>query len=149
LENGQVIFDSHVIRLWADRARKMGPQLFPEGFIAERDKAAGTGLIDVALPWLVKTRIRPASLQSNDMIAAYRIKMNRVVDWFEDHFVHLFQRRFDIRHLSIGVELCYLDFRFSTENWRDGRLKLSAWHLEFCQREPVRLIQFLDDPSAS
>ena len=57
LEDGRCLFDSHVICRWADMTGGTGPRLFPDsaaGLEAERDEALGTGLLDVALPWLVE-----------------------------------------------------------------------------------------------
>jgi glutathione S-transferase len=146
LEDGQVLFDSHVICRWADRQGVGGPDLFPPQLIAERDEALGTGLLDVALPWLVEARLRPQALRSEDMIAVYRTKMNAVVDWLEARVPDLEDRPFDIGHLSIGVALCYLDFRFAAEDWRNGRPRLADWHAGFCQRPSVQATQFADDP---
>lgn len=62
LEDGRVLFDSHVICRWADATGSGGPRLFPEGAAgleAERDEALAAGLLDVALLWLVEARMRP------------------------------------------------------------------------------------------
>ena len=146
LEDGQVLFDSHVICRWADRHGNGGPDLFPQSLISERDEALGTGLIDVALPWLVEARLRPVALRSDAMIGVYRTKLNAVIDWLEAYVPDLQSRPFDIGHLSIGVALCYLDFRFADETWRQGRPRLTEWHADFCQRESVQATQFRDEP---
>ncbi|KRW95232.1 glutathione S-transferase family protein [Paracoccus sp. MKU1] len=146
LEDGTVLFDSHVICRWADRAGSGGPYLFPGAIEAERDEALGTGLLDVALPWLVETRMRPEAKRSAELVTVYRCKLNRVADWLEGHALRLAERPFDIGHLSIGVALCYLDFRFDAERWRDGRPRLAEWHAAFCARPSVRATTFHDDP---
>lgn len=146
LPDGAVLFDSHVICRWADRSSPTGPCLFPDDLTAERDEALGTGLLDVALPWLVEARLRPEALRSADMIAVYRCKMQRVVEWLETHVPALEARPFDIGHISIGVALCYLDFRFEAEGWRHGRPRLAAWHAGFLARPSVQATVFRDDP---
>jgi glutathione S-transferase len=146
LPDGSVLFDSHVICRWADRVSNAGPNLFPDDLAAERDEALGTGLLDVALPWLVEARLRPPTLRSDDMIAVYRTKMNRALDWLEGHVPSLEERAFDIGHISIGVALSYLDFRFEAESWRSGRPLLTAWHASFFDRSSVRATAFRDDP---
>jgi glutathione S-transferase len=146
LDDGTVLFDSHVICRWADRTGQTGPRLFPDDLTAERDEALGTGLLDVALPWLVEARLRPAALRSEDMIAVYRTKMNRVADWLEAHVTALEARPFDIGHISIGVALCYLDFRFEAEGWRTGRPLLAHWHKTFTARPSVQQTGFQEDP---
>ena len=45
---------------------------------------------------------------------------------------------FNIGHLTIGVALAYLDFRFAELAWRDGHPKLAAWHETFDMRPSVQ-----------
>jgi len=148
LEDGIVLFDSHVICRWADLEGE-GPRLFPEGSClrlrAERDEALGTGLMDIALPWLVETRMRPEGERSEAMVQVYRTKLERTLDWLEHHVDRLDRRSFDIGHLTIGVALSYLDFRFDSLCWRSGRDKLSAWHMAFAERPSVQATAFRDD----
>jgi glutathione S-transferase len=146
LENGTVLFDSHVICRWVDLYGTSGPSLFPTDLSAERDEALGTGLLDVAVPWLVEARMRPAALRSDAMISVYRTKMNRALDWLERRVPDLAARPFDIGHLSIGTALCYLDFRFAAEDWRKNRADLATWHRVFCKRTSVKATEFQDDP---
>lgn len=148
-EDGEPIFDSRVICEWADM-QGSGPILFPHDperrLVALRDEAIGTGLLDVALPWLVETRMRPAEQQSPQLVATFRRKMNSVADWLDTRIEDIAARPFDIGHLAIGVALCYLDFRFSVENWSAGRPTLAAWHQEFRRRPSVVVTEFRDDP---
>jgi glutathione S-transferase len=146
LEDGQVLFDSHVVCRWVDANSSVGPKLFPSDLVAERDEALGTGLLDVAVPWLVEARMRPAALRSDALMTAYRTKVNRVLDWLERHVPDLEARPFDIGHLSIGTALCYLDFRFAAEDWRKSRPNLAALHRDFCTRASVKATEFQDDP---
>lgn len=146
LDDGRTLYDSHVICLWADRTGKTGPTLFPEDLVAQRDEALGTGLLDVALPWLVEARMRPEAQRSEEMLGVYRKKMNKVADWLEGYAPTLSARAFDIGHLTIGVALSYLDFRFEVEGWRKNRPALADFHAQFSERPSVKLTAFRDDP---
>ncbi|WP_102224612.1 glutathione S-transferase N-terminal domain-containing protein [Acidimangrovimonas sediminis] len=150
LDDGRVLFDSHVICQWADLEGAEGPRLFPSDpaarLEAERDEALGTGLLDIALPWLVELKMRPEAQRSAQMLAVYRSKTAKVCDWLESHAARLRERPFDIGHLTIGVALCYLDFRFDAEGWRDGRPALAQWHEGFAARSAVQATAFRDDP---
>lgn len=149
LEDGRVLFDSHVICRWADATGSGGPRLFPDGAAAlevERDEALAAGLLDVALLWLVEARMRPEPERSPRMLAVYRTKLHRVADWLEAHVPALQARPFDIGHLGIGVALSYLDFRFADEDWRGGRPALARWHADFAARPSVQAEPFRDDP---
>lgn len=149
LEDGRVLFDSHVICRWADQQTPSGPRLFPEGaglLEAERDEALGNGLLEIGLSWLVETRMRPEPQQSAELVNVYRAKLTRIADWLDAHVPVLDGRPFDIGHLTIGVALGYLDFRFDSEGWRRGRRRLADWHATFCERPSVKATTFRDDP---
>ena len=51
---------------------------------------------------------------------------------------------FGIGHIAVGCALSYLDFRFETLGWRDGRAGLAAWHAGFCARPSVQASQVVD-----
>ena len=144
------IWDSRVICEWADATGQAGPRLFPADaqarLIALRDEATGSGLMDIALPWLVETRMRPESQRSDQQIAAFRRKTASVLDWLEGNIDAIGARDFDIGHIAIGVALSYLDFRFAAEVWPEERPRLAAWHAGFRARPSVQATEFRDDP---
>jgi len=149
LEDGRVLFDSHVICRWADGQGPSGPCLFPADagrLDAERDEALADGLLDIALAWLVETRMRPEPQRSSELVTVYRTKLLHVADWLEAHVPALESRPFDIGHLTIGVALCYLDFRFGAEGWRTGRPDLARWHEAVSSRPSFQATVFRDDP---
>jgi glutathione S-transferase len=115
---------------WIDQ-HGSGPTLFPREqdrrLIAERDEALGDGILDFALAWLVETRLRPERLRSNEMVTVYRRKLKSVTSYLDGYVSDLAERPFDMGHLTLGVALCYLDFRFDEENWRDGNTRVAAW----------------------
>ena len=149
LEDGRVLFDSHVICRWADGRSAAGPRLFPDGAAlldAEQDEALANGLLDIALAWLVETRMRPEGQRSAALVEVYRTKLAHVADWLDARVAELDARPFDIGHLTIGVALCYLDFRFGAEDWRHARPRLARWHEGFSARPSVQATGFRDDP---
>lgn len=144
------IFDSRVIMEWADTVGESGPVLFPAEPEARWQtlslEALGNGLLDVALPWLVETRMRPADLRHEAQIGVYRRKLHSVADWLEPRIDEIAARPFDAGHVALGVAFSYLDFRFGDENWRDGRPRLAAWHATFAARPSAQATEFRDDP---
>jgi glutathione S-transferase len=46
--------------------------------------------------------------------------------------------QFSIGHITIGVALGYLDFRFGDLGWRDGRAKAAAWYGQIALRASMR-----------
>jgi glutathione S-transferase len=53
--------------------------------------------------------------------------------------------RFGIGHITIGVMLSYLDFRFDHLGWRSGRPALSAWHAAMAARPSMQATAAIDD----
>ncbi|HRO15939.1 MAG TPA: hypothetical protein PLL33_13035, partial [Paracoccus sp. (in: a-proteobacteria)] len=68
-------------------------------------EAVGNGLLDVALPWLVETRMRPEELRYAVQIDVYRRKLNSVADWLEARIDKIAARPFDAGHIALGVAL--------------------------------------------
>lgn len=149
-DDAETIWDSRVICEWADMTGTSGPVLFPSDpqarLIALRDEATGSGILDIALTLLIETRMRPAEQQSEKLIAANRRKLFSALDWLEANIDTIAGRPFDVGHLSIGVALCYLNFRFADDNWPASRPRLAAWHEAFRQRSSVIATEFRDDP---
>lgn len=155
LERGDapVLVDSRVIVEWADQQTENGVRLLPADpearLVTLRDEAIGTGLIDVAMTRLIEAVLRPEDKRDERIVAACRKKAAAVLDWLEAHAPALAARPFDAGHIAVGVALCYLDFRFAADNWRDGRPALAAWHAGFAERPSVVATAFRDDPRPS
>lgn len=150
LDEGPSLFDSRVILEWADLEGADGPVLFPtdprQRLITLRDEAFGTGMIEIAYALLIELYLRPKEQQDSRIIDANRHKFRMVLDHAENYVPQLEERPFDAGHLAIGVALSYFDFRFSDQEWRRDRPRLSAWHCAFSERESVRATAFRDDP---
>lgn len=80
------------------------------------------------------------------MVVVYRRKLKSVTTYLDNHVKELAERPFDIGHLTLGVALCYLDFRFDVENWRRGNDRVAAWHAAFSERPAIKATEFKDDP---
>lgn len=147
LEDGTVIYDSTVIAEYFDGLHD-GPKLFPaagrQRLTALRRDALGSGMLDVLLQWLAE-RLRPAERVSQPHMDLWQLKIRACVTALEREADDLAASRFGIGHLSIGVALAYLDFRFAAENWRDGRPRLATWHAEFNRRPSVQANLPVDD----
>ncbi|MGD0107196.1 MAG: glutathione S-transferase C-terminal domain-containing protein, partial [Rhodopila sp.] len=74
-----------------------------------------------------------------------RNKLVACVQALETEADALAASRFTVGHLAIGVALGYLDFRFASLSWRDGRPRLAAWHETFNARPSVQANMPVDD----
>jgi glutathione S-transferase len=75
----------------------------------------------------------------------WQLKIRACVEALEREADDISAASFGIGHISIGVALAYLDFRFAAENWREGRPRLAAWHQEFNRRPSVQANLPVDD----
>ncbi|PZQ46351.1 MAG: glutathione S-transferase family protein [Rhodovulum sulfidophilum] len=150
LDNGTVLHDSRVILEWADLTGKTGPRLFPADPAARletlRDEALGTGMIDIGINLLIELFLRSEDQRHDRMLAAHRRKFVAGLDHLESRIAAIAARPFDAGHVSIGVALCYYDFRFADQDWRAGRPDLARWHAGFAARDSVAATGFRDDP---
>jgi len=147
LADGTAIYDSPVIIEYLDTLHD-GPKLYPAGWperlTALRRHALGQGMLDCALPLLAEG-FRPADRQSEPHKALWRAKLTACVDALETEAEALAGSGFNVGHLTIGVALGYLDFRFADLAWRDGHPKLTAWHATFNARPSVQANMPVDD----
>lgn len=143
------IYDSRVIIEWADGSSDQGPRLFPVEFEtrleALRDEALGTGIIETGITLLIERYIRMPDRQDSRVFDVCRAKFTACLDHLESAIGTIGARDFDAGHISLGVALCYLDFRFSDLGWRETRPALAAWHAQFCTRPSVKATEFRDD----
>jgi glutathione S-transferase len=145
LDDGTVLYDSRVICEYLDglsRTRKLFPSESKARMTALRRQAMGDGALDFLL-LLRDERLRPAP--SPVHVAAYSAKKAAVLDAFEREAEALADTPFDIGHIGIGGALCYLDFRYADEPWRDDHPRIARWHAEFCARPSVRATEPVDD----
>ena len=144
------IWDSRVIMEWADLSSDSGPRLFPADpgtrLEALTDEALGTGMLEVGVTLLIERHMRAPDRQDSRVFEACRTKFAATLDYLEANAARLAARDFDAGHLSIGVALCYIDFRFGDLEWRVGRPALEAWHAAFLARPSVQATEFRDDP---
>jgi glutathione S-transferase len=147
LEDGTAVYDSPVIIEYLDTLHQ-GPRLYPvawpERLTALRRHALGQGMLDNALP-LLGEGFRPPEKQSEPHKELWRAKLRACVDALEQEAEALASSGFTVGHLTIGVALGYLDFRFDAMRWRDGHPKLAAWHATFNARPSVAANMPVDD----
>ncbi|MEG3116904.1 glutathione S-transferase family protein [Salinicola sp. 4072] len=143
------LFDSRVILEWVDQTGTQGPRLFPsdpeERLATLRYEAIGTGMLEVGVTLLIETRMRRKDQIDERVVEANLKKFEAGLDVLESEAEIIESRPFDAGHVSIGVALCYYDFRFGDHNWRQGRSNLAAWHYSFCQRSSVAETEFSDE----
>jgi len=147
LPDGAAIYDSPVIIEYLDTLHagpKLYPAAWPERLTALRRHALGQGMLDSAM-LLLAEGLRPADRQSEPHMELWRTKLRACVDALETEAEALASLPFTIGHLTIGVALGYLDFRFATLAWRNGNPILAGWHEAFNARPSAQATMPVDD----
>jgi glutathione S-transferase len=81
--------------------------------------------------------MRPANERSATWDEKQKTIVGRALDLLEKEAKDLGKptaKNTTLGHIAIGCALGYLDFRFATDNWRDGRPKLAAWYEAYSKR---------------
>ena len=140
-----ILYDSPVICEYLNDLGGGGlfPSAGPARMTALRWQALGSGMLDVSLLRLLE-RLRPAELQSVSHMDLWAGKIRACIPALEAEAAALAAAPFNIGHIALGVALCYLDFRFAVEAWRDGHPGLAAWHAGFCARPSVIATSFAE-----
>ncbi len=140
LGNGGVLFDSPVICEYLDSLHD-GEKLYPADGDARwnvlRIQALADGILDAAVLRLLEGK-RPAELQSKDWIERQKKAIGRSLDALEKNSNALDGKPITMAHIAAGCALGYLDFRFPSDNWREGRSKLSNWYDGFSKRASMQ-----------
>lgn len=127
LEDGTVLYDSTAICHFDSVGT--GPKLLPDAAPARlevlRRHALAHGILDAA----VTRRVEGWRAPEPDRLAALakqREVCGRALDAFEAE-VERFAPPFTLDQLTLGCGLGFLDFRFPTDQWREGRPRLTRW----------------------
>jgi len=146
LDDGSALYDSTVICEYLDSLQQ-GPRLFPAAgqarWTALRRHALGNNLTDNLMLWRNEL-LRPAAQQSPETLAAFELKVRNALDALEAESAALARDPLTIGHIAVAVALAYIDFRFGTLGWREGRDSLTRWHRDYSQRPAMRETAFVD-----
>jgi glutathione S-transferase len=145
LDDGAVIYDSRVICEYLDSLGD-GPKLFPADanarLIALRRQALGDGFLDLLL---LNRNERERAQPSDVHLKSTAARKAAVLENLEREAAALSLAPFDIGHVAIGCALCYLDFRYPDEDWRNDHPRIANWHASFAARRSVRATEPVDD----
>ena len=136
LDDGEFLYDSPVICEYLDSLHQ-GPKLIPAAgparWRALRQQALCDGILDAAILRMLESVRRPEALRWPDWIALQSGKVARALDRLEADVAQLSGPP-TIGQITAGCALGYLDFRFSSEDWRAAHPKLAAWYKDFAKR---------------
>lgn len=136
LDSGDVLFDSIVIAEYLD-GKDGKPTLFPSDALARAKvmtlHALANGMTDAAFSRRWDASMLPEGERSPTWSERLRVAVENSLNALEAEADTLADQ-VNIGTIAVGCGLGYLDFRFSHENWRNGRPKLAAWYDVFSKR---------------
>jgi glutathione S-transferase len=141
LEDGTAVFDSRVIVEYLD-GLPGGPRLVPDGGAARLKaltlQALADGLCDAAVALRYETAVRPEALRWPEWSASQTTKIVASLDALERDWLGHLSASLDIGTVATACALGYLDYRFASLGWREGRAGLAAWHRGFAARPSMQ-----------
>ena len=133
-DDGLSLFGSQLICEYLDSLGDELP-LFPghgaPRWRALRFQSLGDGILDAAVPCRGEQG-KPQEAARDAQIARFKAVIDRAVDMLETDPPH---KHVDIGSITVACALGYLDFRFSSDDWRAGHSKLTAWYEAFAQNK--------------
>jgi glutathione S-transferase len=146
LADGRVLMDSLTICEYLDWLAQgtLFPVPGPRRWEVQSRQALANGLLDILILWR-NERDKPPSAQLQVLHDSFAVKtratlaqLERDAGWFEGE-------AFSIAHVTTGVLLAYVDFRFPDLGWREGHPRLAAWHRGFAERPSMLATGIVDD----
>lgn len=147
-DDGPAVFDSRVICRHLDGLHD-GPRLYPSGHALTSTltlEALADGALDAAVLMVYEARLRPAEKRFAPWEDGQRAKIARALDALESLWIAHLEGPMDAGAIAVAAVLGYLDFRFASLAWREGRPKLSAWFEGWTVR-PSFIATMPQDPS--
>lgn len=134
-DDGPTLYDSRVICQFLDATA--GGRLYGEGprrWDTLTVEASADGILDAAILMRYETVIRPEEKRYAPWVEGQWSKVDRALDALETRWIDHLNSPLDMGQIAVGCALGYLDFRFSSRDWRKGRARLASWEAAFSTR---------------
>ena len=137
-DDGSVLYDSRVICEYLNILGdgNLIPRAGEARWTVLSAQALADGVMDAAVLTRYETFGRPEALRWQDWITGQLAKVTSGLDALESRAAD-FGDRVNLGTIAFGCMLGYLDFRFASFGWRDGRPKASTWFEWFGARDSM------------
>ncbi|HUH93211.1 MAG TPA: glutathione S-transferase N-terminal domain-containing protein [Casimicrobiaceae bacterium] len=137
-DDGTVLYDSPVIAEYLDSlgGGRLIPRDGPARWNVLVEQALADGVLDAALLARYETALRPEPLRWSDWTSGQLEKVVGGLDEFERRAAH-FADRVDLGTIAFACALGYIDFRWSSLDWRKSRPAAAAWYERFAARDSM------------
>ena len=99
-------------------------------------QALGQGLADAAVAYRYETAMRPKGLQWQEWMARTVTRIGAALDDLDRNGSEML-RDVTAGSIAVAVALSSLDFRLGDLRWREGRVRLAAFHEAFSKRDSM------------
>jgi glutathione S-transferase len=147
LDDGIVLSGSFAICDYLDSlhdGRKMIPQSGIERWRELELHGIADGLLDTLIFWRGELMV-PVEQCRQDISETCAVKVEACLDWLENKVGVFSKYDFAIGQITVGIALEYMDFRYGHIDWRASRPELTAWHLNFSQRDSRKATEVVND----
>jgi glutathione S-transferase len=138
LDDGTALYDSCVICEYFNALG--GGSLLPrdgaQRWLVLTERSLADGILDAALLARYETAVRPENLRWSDWSKGQLDKIKTGLDALEQRAAD-FGDRVDLGTIAFGCCCGYLDFRFASIGWREGRPNTAAWFEWFGGRDSM------------
>jgi glutathione S-transferase len=139
-DEGTALYDSRVICEYFDTL--CGGRLIPTGgeerFAVLVEQALADGVLDAAVLARYESALRPEALRWSEWASGQLDKVACALAQLERRAPALAER-VDVGTIAIACALGYLDFRYGSMRWREGRPALAGWFDQFAERDSMRM----------
>jgi len=137
-DDGSVLYDSRVICEYLNILGdgNLVPRAGEARWTVLSAQALADGVMDAAVLTRYETFARPEAFRWQDWITGQLAKVTSGLDALESRAAD-FGDRVNLGTIAFGCMLGYLDFRFASFGWREGRPKASAWFEWFGARDSM------------
>lgn len=135
LDTGQAIYDSRVICEYLDAEFGQGslvPATGPERWQVLTRHAMADALMETCLLWRGESA-KTDRCRDDDIISGCELRVGAALDALERDMAPA-GAPLRLDQVAVASGLAYLDFRFDTFYWREGRPRLSSWFADFSKR---------------
>jgi glutathione S-transferase len=144
LEDGTILYDSHVIIEYLDSLAGGGrliPKEGPARWQELRRHALANGFLDLLILWRNERDKAPPLPALTD---AFSLKTDAVLAALEAEIGAIAEGPVGLAQITVAIAGAYLDFRFADLDWRTRAPRLSAWQQRFAERPSMRATTIVD-----
>ncbi len=141
LDEGTALFDSRVILQYLDTLHQGSPLHPGEPLTAARVlcmQSLADAAMDAGVLLRYESALRPEALRWADWEQGQWSKIAASLDSLSSKGLPLLELPLHVGAIAVGCMLSYLDFRFSSLDWRAQHPELACWYAEFAQRPSMQ-----------